>query len=89
VSRWGKADILVNDAASYPDGILLDMPADAGAGSSTWTLTGPIFAAAVRAPPEDRVRLRDRRLPRRGHGRPAAGSPRLAFAGRRRQPGFM
>jgi NAD(P)-dependent dehydrogenase (short-subunit alcohol dehydrogenase family) len=29
VSRWGKADILVNDAASYPDGTLLDMPADA------------------------------------------------------------
>jgi NAD(P)-dependent dehydrogenase (short-subunit alcohol dehydrogenase family) len=27
VSRWGKADILVNDAASYPDGTLLDMPA--------------------------------------------------------------
>jgi NAD(P)-dependent dehydrogenase (short-subunit alcohol dehydrogenase family) len=29
VARWGKADILVNDAASYPDGTLLDMPADA------------------------------------------------------------
>ncbi|HUA31220.1 MAG TPA: SDR family oxidoreductase [Streptosporangiaceae bacterium] len=29
VSRWGKADILVNDAASYPDGTLLEMPADA------------------------------------------------------------
>lgn len=29
VSRWGQADILVNDAASYPDGTLLDMPADA------------------------------------------------------------
>jgi NAD(P)-dependent dehydrogenase (short-subunit alcohol dehydrogenase family) len=29
VSRWGKADILVNDAASYPDGRLLEMPADA------------------------------------------------------------
>jgi NAD(P)-dependent dehydrogenase (short-subunit alcohol dehydrogenase family) len=28
VSRWGKADILVNDAASYPDGTLLEMPAD-------------------------------------------------------------
>jgi 3-oxoacyl-[acyl-carrier protein] reductase len=28
VSRWGKVDILVNDAASYPDGTLLDMPAD-------------------------------------------------------------
>jgi 3-oxoacyl-[acyl-carrier protein] reductase len=28
-SRWGQADILVNDAASYPDGTLLDMPADA------------------------------------------------------------
>jgi NAD(P)-dependent dehydrogenase (short-subunit alcohol dehydrogenase family) len=27
VSRWGQADILVNDAASYPDGTLLDMPA--------------------------------------------------------------
>ncbi len=27
--RWGQADILVNDAASYPDGTLLDMPADA------------------------------------------------------------
>ncbi|HET7246996.1 MAG TPA: SDR family oxidoreductase [Streptosporangiaceae bacterium] len=26
VSRFGKADILVNDAASYPDGTLLDMP---------------------------------------------------------------
>jgi NAD(P)-dependent dehydrogenase (short-subunit alcohol dehydrogenase family) len=29
VNRWGKADILVNDAASYPDGTLLEMPADA------------------------------------------------------------
>lgn len=29
VSHWGKADILVNDAASYPDGTLLEMPADA------------------------------------------------------------
>jgi NAD(P)-dependent dehydrogenase (short-subunit alcohol dehydrogenase family) len=28
VARWGKADILVNDAASYPDGTLLDTPAD-------------------------------------------------------------
>lgn len=27
VSRWGTADILVNDAASYPDGRLLEMPA--------------------------------------------------------------
>ena len=26
VGRFGKADILVNDAASYPDGTLLDMP---------------------------------------------------------------
>lgn len=25
VSRWGRADILVNDAASYPDGTLLEM----------------------------------------------------------------
>ena len=29
VSRWGQADILVNDAASYPDGRLLDMAAGA------------------------------------------------------------
>ncbi len=29
VSRWGKADILVNDAASYPDGTLLEMTAEA------------------------------------------------------------
>jgi NAD(P)-dependent dehydrogenase (short-subunit alcohol dehydrogenase family) len=29
VSRWGQADVLVNDAASYPDGTLLEMPADA------------------------------------------------------------
>lgn len=29
VSRFGKADVLVNDAASYPDGMLLDMPAAA------------------------------------------------------------
>jgi NAD(P)-dependent dehydrogenase (short-subunit alcohol dehydrogenase family) len=29
VGQWGKADILVNDAASYPDGTLLEMPADA------------------------------------------------------------
>lgn len=29
VSRWGRADVLVNDAASYPDGSLLEMPADA------------------------------------------------------------
>lgn len=28
VSRWGRADVLVNDAASYPDGTLLEMPAD-------------------------------------------------------------
>ena len=27
VSRWGQVDILVNDAAAYPDGTLLDMPA--------------------------------------------------------------
>jgi NAD(P)-dependent dehydrogenase (short-subunit alcohol dehydrogenase family) len=26
--RFGRADILVNDAASYPDGTLLEMPAD-------------------------------------------------------------
>jgi NAD(P)-dependent dehydrogenase (short-subunit alcohol dehydrogenase family) len=26
LNRFGKADILVNDAASYPDGTLLDMP---------------------------------------------------------------
>jgi NAD(P)-dependent dehydrogenase (short-subunit alcohol dehydrogenase family) len=26
VGRFGKADILVNDAAAYPDGTLLDMP---------------------------------------------------------------
>ena len=26
--RWGQADILINDAASYPNGTLLDMPAD-------------------------------------------------------------
>jgi NAD(P)-dependent dehydrogenase (short-subunit alcohol dehydrogenase family) len=29
VRRWGRADILVNDAATYPDGTLLDMPAGA------------------------------------------------------------
>jgi NAD(P)-dependent dehydrogenase (short-subunit alcohol dehydrogenase family) len=29
VSRWGKVDILINDAAAYPDGTLLDMPARA------------------------------------------------------------
>jgi 3-oxoacyl-[acyl-carrier protein] reductase len=29
LSRWGRADVLVNDAASYPDGSLLEMPADA------------------------------------------------------------
>jgi 3-oxoacyl-[acyl-carrier protein] reductase len=29
VSRWGRADVLVNDAASYPDGSLLEMQADA------------------------------------------------------------
>jgi 3-oxoacyl-[acyl-carrier protein] reductase len=29
VSRWGRADILVNDAASYPDGKLLEMDAAA------------------------------------------------------------
>jgi 3-oxoacyl-[acyl-carrier protein] reductase len=28
VSRWGQVDILVNDAAAYPDGTLLDMPAE-------------------------------------------------------------
>jgi 3-oxoacyl-[acyl-carrier protein] reductase len=29
VGRFGKADVLVNDAAAYPDGTLLDMPAAA------------------------------------------------------------
>ncbi len=29
VSRWGRVDALVNDAASYPDGSLLEMPPDA------------------------------------------------------------
>jgi 3-oxoacyl-[acyl-carrier protein] reductase len=29
VSRWGRADVLVNDAASYPDGRLLEMDAAA------------------------------------------------------------
>jgi len=29
VERFGQADILVNDAASYPDGTLLEMPAKA------------------------------------------------------------
>jgi 3-oxoacyl-[acyl-carrier protein] reductase len=38
VSLWGKADILVNDAASYPDGRLLEMPAD------TWN---QVFAVNV------------------------------------------
>ena len=28
VSRWGRVDILVNDAAAYPDGTLLEMPAE-------------------------------------------------------------
>ena len=28
ISRWGPVDILVNDAAAYPDGTLLDMPAE-------------------------------------------------------------
>src|SRR6202045_2448947 len=28
VTRWGQADLLVNDAASYPDGRLLEMAAD-------------------------------------------------------------
>jgi 3-oxoacyl-[acyl-carrier protein] reductase len=28
VSRWGQVDVLVNDAASYPDGTLLEMPPD-------------------------------------------------------------
>jgi 3-oxoacyl-[acyl-carrier protein] reductase len=27
VGRWGKVDVLVNDAAAYPDGTLLDMAA--------------------------------------------------------------
>lgn len=29
VTRWGRVDILVNDAASYPDGTLLEMLPDA------------------------------------------------------------
>jgi 3-oxoacyl-[acyl-carrier protein] reductase len=29
VSRFGQADVLINDAAAYPDGTLLDMPAAA------------------------------------------------------------
>jgi hypothetical protein len=35
VSRWGRVDILVNDAASYPDGTLLEMPGEA------WEWIGP------------------------------------------------
>ncbi len=40
VGRWGKADILVNDAASYPDGTLLEMPADAWARVFSVNVTG-------------------------------------------------
>jgi 3-oxoacyl-[acyl-carrier protein] reductase len=29
VARWGQADILINDAAAYPDGTLLEMPGQA------------------------------------------------------------
>jgi len=29
IARWGRVDALVNDAASYPDGTLLEMPPDA------------------------------------------------------------
>jgi NAD(P)-dependent dehydrogenase (short-subunit alcohol dehydrogenase family) len=28
IGRWGQVDILVNDAAAYPDGTLLEMPAE-------------------------------------------------------------
>ena len=34
VSRWGQADILVNDAASYPDGTLRRCRPTPGTGSS-------------------------------------------------------
>ena len=40
VSRWGQVDILVNDAAAYPDGTLLDMPARPGTGSFPSTSPG-------------------------------------------------
>src|SRR6266487_5329878 len=29
VTRWGRVDVLVNDAAAYPDGTLLEMQPDA------------------------------------------------------------
>ena len=28
IERWGRVDILVNDAGAYPDGLVLDMPAE-------------------------------------------------------------
>ena len=40
VSRFGQADILVNDAASYPDGTLLEMDADAWSRVFSVNVTG-------------------------------------------------
>jgi len=51
VSRFGKADVLVNDAAAYPDGTLLEMPAAAWervfAVNVTGTLAGTSRSAAI------------------------------------------
>ncbi|HEX3923715.1 MAG TPA: glucose 1-dehydrogenase [Streptosporangiaceae bacterium] len=40
VSRFGRADILVNDAACYPDGTLLEMDADAWSRVFSVNVTG-------------------------------------------------
>jgi 3-oxoacyl-[acyl-carrier protein] reductase len=40
VSRWGQADVLVNDAASYPNGTLLEMPAEAWSRVFSVNVTG-------------------------------------------------
>jgi len=45
ISRFGKADILVNDAAAYPDGTLLDMPVAAWERVFAVNVVGPFLCA--------------------------------------------
>jgi NAD(P)-dependent dehydrogenase (short-subunit alcohol dehydrogenase family) len=47
VSRFGKADILVNDAAAYPDGTLLDMPVAAWERVFAVNVTGTFMLTQV------------------------------------------
>src|SRR3954453_9373212 len=43
VDRFGSLDVLVNDAAAYPDALLTEMPVGEGRRGLGATLTGPVF----------------------------------------------